>query len=130
MPILEMSKWSDVVDITWTISFRARMSISYPSPLNHLILYCPLNCHLLKYAVTAPGEVTPTWMSRPQFTLFFLNWSIVDLQCCISLRCIAKWFIYIYVLIYMYICIYVYSFLILFHYSLIQDIECNFLCYK
>ena len=28
-------------------------------------------------------------------TLFCFNWSIVDLQCCLSFRCIAKWFIYI-----------------------------------
>ena len=28
-------------------------------------------------------------------TLFCFNWSVVDLQCCVSFRCIAKWFIYI-----------------------------------
>ena len=33
------------------------------------------------------------------------NWAtfIVDLQCCVSLRCIAKWFRYIYMYVYIYI---------------------------
>ena len=34
-------------------------------------------------------------------TLFFQNWSIVDLQYCVSFKCIVKWFTYID----MYICI-------------------------
>ena len=29
--------------------------------------------------------------------LFFFHWSIVDLQYCISFRCTAKWFSYIYI---------------------------------
>ena len=29
------------------------------------------------------------------FYLFIFNWSIVDLQYCISLRCTAKWFSYV-----------------------------------
>ena len=36
----------------------------------------------------------------PFFFSFFLNWSIVDLQC---FRCTAKWFSYIYIYIYIYI---------------------------
>ena len=43
---------------------------------------------------------------------------IVDLQCCVSFKCIAKGFSYIYVL-----------FHILFHYGLLQDIEYSSLCY-
>ena len=54
---------------------------------------------------------------------FFLNlfyWSMVDLQCCLSFQCTAKWFSYtsIYIL-----------FHILFHYGLLQDMEYSSLCY-
>ena len=48
------------------------------------------------------------------FIFFFalsLNWSIVDLQHCVSLRYTTKWFLFICVL------------QILFHYRLLQDIE-------
>ena len=58
----------------------------------------------------------------PVWRVFFY-WSIVDLQCHVSFRCTAKWFIYIYVYIY------IYFFQILFHYRLLQDIEYSFLCY-
>ena len=51
---------------------------------------------------------------------FFLT--VVEFQCCVSFRCTAKWFSYTY------ICIYI-LFHILFHYSLLQDIEYSFLCY-
>ena len=34
---------------------------------------------------------------------FFLNWSIVDLQCCVSFRYTAKWFSYTYIYIYIHI---------------------------
>ena len=54
------------------------------------------------------------------FILFF-NWSIVDVQCCVSFRCTAKWFSYIY--------IHIFLFQILFHYRLLQDIEYSSLCY-
>ena len=32
----------------------------------------------------------------------FFYWSIVDLHCCISFRCIAKWFSYIYICMYVF----------------------------
>ena len=38
-------------------------------------------------------------VSRPALcyhSCIFFNWSIIDLQCCISFRCSAQWFIYIF----------------------------------
>ena len=34
------------------------------------------------------------------FFLYFLYWSIFDLQCCVSFRCTAKWLTYTYTYIY------------------------------
>ena len=42
-----------------------------------------------------------------QLFLIFLNWGIVDLQCCVCFRCTVKWFSYAYI------------FWILFHYRLL-----------
>ena len=51
------------------------------------------------------------------------NLTIVDLQYCVSFRCIGKWFSYTYT--------YMYTFFhILFHHRLLQGIECHFLCYR
>ena len=56
--------------------------------------------------------------------IFILYCSIVDLQCCVSFKGIAKRFsythMYTYACIHVYICIF---FQILFHYKLLQDIE-------
>ena len=49
-------------------------------------------------------------MKKDLFKPFSKNWSIVNLQCCVSFRCTAKWFSYIY--IHTHICIH---FQILFH---------------
>ena len=51
---------------------------------------------------------------------FFFNWSIVDLPCCVSFWCTAKWFSYTYIDI---------LFHILFHHGLLQDIEYSSLFY-
>ena len=51
-------------------------------------------------------------------TPFFFSWTIIDLQYCVSFRCTAKRFSYVYNL-----------FQILFHYRLLQDIEYSSLCY-
>ena len=51
--------------------------------------------------------------------IFILHWSIIELQCCVSFRCIATWFSYTYIP----------SFQILFPYKLLQNIELSSLCY-
>ena len=38
--------------------------------------------------------------TKPCLLAFFFNWSIVDLQCCVSFWCTAKWFTHIYVCVY------------------------------
>ena len=60
-----------------------------------------------------------------QLFYFFKNWSIVDLQCCVSLWYTAKRFSFLF--IYIYVC--VYSFSYLFHYGLLQNTEYSSLCY-
>ena len=40
------------------------------------------------------------WTAREVPYLVFFNWSIVNLQCCVSFRCTAKWFSYTYIYIY------------------------------
>ena len=61
----------------------------------------------------------------------FLNWSVVDLQCHVSLSYTAKWFSHINIYTYIYICTYIYIklFQILFPYRLLQNIEYSPLCY-
>ena len=58
--------------------------------------------------------------------MYFLNWSIVDLQCCVSFRCTAQWFSFIYicvyVCIYIYICIFFFRFFSLISYYKILSI--------
>ena len=49
---------------------------------------------------------------------FFKNWSIVNLQCCVTSKCTAKWFSYTHI----------YFSTDSFPYRLLQDIEYRFLC--
>ena len=56
--------------------------------------------------------------------IFIFNWSMVDLQCCVSFKYTAQWFSYIYIHIYIHI-----LFQILFPYRLSQNIDYSSLCY-
>ena len=64
--------------------------------------------------------VLVTW--QPWIFCFFY-WTIVDLQYCVSFRCIAKWFRYIYV------CVYIYFrfFSIIGYYKILNIIPCAIL---
>ena len=74
----------------------------------------------------------------------FCNWSMCDLQCCVSFWCIAKWWVvYIHTFImldthvYMeldthidtYVCMYIYMFSFSFYYSWLQDTEYSSMVY-
>ena len=58
----------------------------------------------------------------------FKNWSIVNLQCCVSFRCTAQWFNYMCVCVCVCVCACV-LFQILFPYGLLQSIPYSFVCY-
>ena len=62
------------------------------------------------------GSVESQLLDHRVSLFIFKNWSIVDLQCCVSFRCTAN--IYTYVL-----------FQVLFPYRLLQNTECSSLCY-
>ena len=67
------------------------------------------------------------WVNGQQLdpsVLFFFNLSIVYLQCCINLCCIAKWFIYMHSHTYTYMHSFLYSLLL----WLKQGIEYSLLC--
>ena len=66
-----------------------------------------------KYLEGIVSFFTNTFLSSCSFFkityLFF--WRIVDLQCCVSFRCIAKRFSYIYIYTHTHICVYIYIYL-------------------
>ena len=60
------------------------------------------------------GHTMSHFHSFLKFNFYFIIcWSIVDLQCCISIRCIAKWlfYIYAYLYLYLYLSIYIYIYI-------------------
>ena len=65
----------------------------------------PTSLHLLIPGVMerGRGSLVPLFHHVSFFIYFTLYWSIVDLQCCVSFRCSAKWFSYVYIYIYIYI---------------------------
>ena len=72
------------------------------------------------------GRLKCTW--KPMVSHFLIPiyfkkcyWNIVDWQCCVSFRCTAKWFLYIYIYVCMciYMCVCLFFFYILFHYRLL-----------
>lgn len=82
------------------------------SPLSILFEFCHLQMHLDKSHLTFLLVLFPgspwvwsnffyfSWLSWPWYFCYFVkNWNIVDVQCCVSLRCTAKWFSEIYVYI-------------------------------
>ena len=62
--------------------------------------------------------------------IFFLT-EVESVYNIVLVKCVAKWFGSLYIYIYMCVCVCVYLYLskILFHYSLLQDIEYSSLCY-
>ena len=62
------------------------------------------------------------YTTTKEVLIYFFNWSIVNLQFCLSFKCTTKWFNYIYMYVYIF-------FQILFHYKLLQDIQYSSLCY-
>ena len=95
-------------------------------------LPCFFTYHLALFSVSMGQSVLQTQSFCKQEPLFplaffkrniyiFFNWSIVDLQCCVSFRCSAKWFSYT-----TYISFF---FQILFPYRLLQNADSRSLCY-
>ena len=52
------------------------------------------------------------WILWSRSSFFFLNWSIVDLQCCVNFHCTAKSFSYTYICVC--VCVYMYTFFFMF----------------
>ena len=62
-----------------------------PLPLQACILRHTNTC-VCTYVLPQNSE---SWEINFPTLIFFFNWSIVDLQCCVSFRCTAKWVSYI-----------------------------------
>ena len=59
---------------------------------------------------------------------FFFNWSVVELQFCVRIRCTAKYFSCLFIYMCLYICIFIFQ--IILPYRLLQNIEHSSICYK
>ena len=95
-----VNMWQSYIKIKkWSLKFKSKikqrtklyvemMAYSRPNKLFQVSL---------KFS-NLPIYSYPCWNTSLFFSLFFfLNWSIVDLQCCVSFRCKAKWFRYTYI---------------------------------
>ena len=83
---------------------------------------CQLKIMILNVSAKCCGWWNFFSESHRSSTIFFFYWSVVNLQCCASIRYTAKPFIFIHISTY-------FLFQILFHYRLSQDIEYSSLCY-
>ena len=82
-------------------------------------LLCLLHCGQILYPLSHQGSLSLEDQTNELcLFFFFLNWTIVDLQCCINFFCATKWLSYTYIL-----------FNIHFHYGLSQDTEYSSLSY-
>ena len=82
---------------------------------------CQLTCVLRDFW----KHIVNTWLWRQTACGLIFYWSIVDLQC-ISFRCPAKWFSYIYIFIKLNIYLFFFRF---FSHRLLQNTEFSSLCY-
>ena len=82
---------------------------------------------LPKAHLTSHSKVSGSrWSSKT--VIFFKNWSVVYLQCCVSFRCTTKWLIYVYLYIYIYIlCVCIHSIHSVWNYIYIDRYSFRFL---
>ena len=84
--------------------FWVRRSLSSVNSLIILLAHFPIELLFFFYEFACWKTILqefhiPVWSGSSEkkayLGVFFFNWSLVDLQCYVSFRCTAKWFIYI-----------------------------------
>ena len=83
-----------LINTTWVFSMLGK--IMRPSSPNPQKAEPELNLGSSQLLFSTCYQETLVWKLVCMWS-FFLNWSIVDAQCCVSFRCIAQWLSYIYV---------------------------------
>ena len=89
-----------LINTTWVFSVLGK--IMRPSSPNPQKAEPELNLGSSQLLFSTCYQETLVWKLVCMWS-FFLNRSIVDVQCCVSFRCIAWWLSYIYIYIYIYI---------------------------